>query len=120
MVAFVTLLLDYTFHATITSPMEVPAYFAMKLISSFVIALLVLRITRIHPFWRLLLGSTIFALWVDAYYGLFVLAYHIPGLTSSPNQVITILTITDPILLLFLWTIAHGFFFFIGGVVAFQ
>jgi hypothetical protein len=37
-VALVTVGLDYAFHALFTSPMEVPAYFAVKFIIAYVIA----------------------------------------------------------------------------------
>jgi hypothetical protein len=111
-VASVTLGLDYAFHFSLTNPMEVPAYFAMKFLSAFVIAYLL--IPRIGTSF----SAAVFTLWVDLYYGLFVVLLGVYWLSSSPNQVIQIDGITNQFVLLPLWTLFHGLFFFVGAEIA--
>jgi hypothetical protein len=113
-VASITVGLDYVFHLSLTSPMEVPVYFAMKFFSSLAIAFFL--IPRIGT----ILSALAFTIWVDVYYGLFVVLLGIYQLSSSPNQVIPIVGIMNQLILFPLWTLAHGFFFLVGAEIATQ
>ena len=107
--------------------MEIPTYFVAKF-------LVALGFGAALAFWRLpsfqlkaLLTALGFTLFFDAYYGVGVLLLHIPGLSSSPNQIIeiagfgssclgyTTCDLTTQGILLVAWTLAHGAFFFAGA-----
>lgn len=107
-----TVVLDFIFHQSLTYPMEIPAYFAMKFVSALAIAYLLI------PRIGLVRSAIVFTFWVDVYYGLFVVLLGVQGLSSSPNQIISILGIMNQLILLPLWTLVHGLFFWIGGYAA--
>lgn len=122
--AAVTTGLDYVFHLSLTQPMEVPVYFVAKLIVAYLIARILV------PRLGTLLSAAAFTLSFDVYYAIGVLLLHVPGLSSSPNQIIEVAgfgssclgyatcDLTTEGLLLLLWTVVHGTFFFVGTQVA--
>lgn len=124
MTAVVTVGLDFGFHFSLTAPMEVPFYFFAKLLVSLSIAYFL--VPRIGG----LLSAAVFTFSFDVYYGIGVLLLHVPGLSSSPNQIIEIAGFGSQCLgysacdlftesvLLAAWTFFHGLFFFAGYLLA--
>jgi hypothetical protein len=112
LIGFLTMVFDFVFHQSFTSPMEIPTYFAMKFFSALVIAYFLI------PRLGIIKSALVFTLWVDVYYGLFVVTLGIPGLSSSPSQIIAIGGIggaQNQIPLLGLWTLFHGLFFWFAA-----
>jgi hypothetical protein len=112
LIGFLTMAFDFVFHQSFTNPMEIPVYFAMKFFSALVIAYFLI------PRWGIVKSALVFTVWVDVYYGLFVVALGIPGLSSSPSQIIAIGGIggaVNQIPLLGLWTVFHGVFFWLAA-----
>lgn len=108
---------DYLFHLTLTQPMEVPFYFVAKLIVAYLVA------RSLVPRLGILLSAAAFTLSFDIYYAIGVLLLHVPGLSSSPTQIIEIAGFGSSCLgysscdlvteggLLLAWTVMHGLFF---------
>jgi hypothetical protein len=109
---FLTFDFDFIFHQSFTFPMEVPLYFLMKFTSSFGIAYFLV------PKLGIVKSALLFTFWVDVYYAVFVVLLMVPGLSSSPSQVIPILGNTNQLILLPAWTLVHGLFFWLAAVVA--
>ena len=119
-----TVLSDYLFHLSLTTPMEVLFYFIAKLLVAIGVAYFLLAK------YGALKTAVVFTLLFDLYYGIGVAVLHIPGLSSSPTQVIEINgfgaqcvaygscdLVTEGILFV-AWTIAHGLFFLAGAIIA--
>lgn len=114
-IGFVTMGVDFFFHAGLTSPMEIPTYFFSKFIFGFIAAMLIPQFDANEPpNFGALWASVVFSLvLVDSYYGA-VYFFGIPGLSVSPNAIIPILGYSNTLVLAIGWTIVHAIFFLVG------
>lgn len=120
LVAFITFVLDFTFHWLFTKPMETLTYFIIKFLLSFFVAVGLFNLKKYYrlPQKRIIfsiMAALIFSTLMSTYYRAWeLIEAGVPFGTRSPD----IVGITRySFLFVVAWWLAHATFFFIGTIV---